>query len=70
MNSSGSSDSFVASAKSTINTALPTRLSRMTRRLPTRSERRPRNGVATSCVSEKHASSTPTVLAEPPIDFT
>src|ERR1019366_9219946 len=67
---SDKSDTFVARANSTIETAFPARLKRITLRRPTRSERRPRNGVATSCVNEKQDRRNQPVLADPPIDFT
>ncbi len=68
--SSQSSEVLVARAKSTIAAALPASESRITGRRPKRSERRPRKGVATSCVSENDARMKPTVSAEPPIERT
>ena len=64
------SDVLVASAKSTIDAAFPASEIRITGRRPRRSESRPRNGVATSCVNENEARMKPTVSADPDIDFT
>ena len=68
--STGSSNHLVANAKPIIERAFPARLIRMTGRRPTRSDRRPRMGVAMSCVPAKHPKSKPTVSAEPPMAST
>ena len=61
---------LLATAKRTIDAALPPSDVRITRLRPKRSDMRPRIGVATSCVSENIEKRKPTVSAEPPIDST
>jgi hypothetical protein len=70
MKRSGRMRASVASAKITIDAALPARDTKMTGRRPYLSLSLPRTGVARSCVNEKTDRMNPTTCAVPPIDFT